>query len=269
MSREVKKYYDENAQKEWERLDNPYSRIEFFSTLHLIEKYFPGNGHILDAGCGPGRYSIELLKKNFQVTLYELSKKALDIAREKIEGLELKANELICSDVRKLDQLPSKQFDGILLMGPLYHIQNQNDRIDVLKKARNLLKNDGVILIAYLNSWGILKAGVTEFWENFSTPQGIQELLDENSFNKEKSFTDVYFSTPPAAKEEVKKAGFEIISYAGAESFLSGISTEVKRLHSEQPGIYSNLLNAAIETCEKPQYRDATEHLHIVARRGE
>ncbi|WP_432663005.1 hypothetical protein R9X47_20760 [Wukongibacter baidiensis] len=30
---------------------------------------------------------------------------------------------------------------------------------------------------------------------------------------------------------------------------------------------YNNLVKVAVETCEYKQYRDATEHLHIVARK--
>jgi S-adenosylmethionine-dependent methyltransferase len=77
MSEVVKKYYDQNAGDEWERLNHPYSRVEFESTMHLIGKYLPESGRVCDIGCGPGRYSIELLKRGYDVTLFELSQKEL------------------------------------------------------------------------------------------------------------------------------------------------------------------------------------------------
>ncbi|OWA33639.1 hypothetical protein B9G55_20025 [Saccharibacillus sp. O16] len=40
------------------------------------------------------------------------------------------------------------------------------------------------------------------------------------------------------------------------------------RLYEEDRLAYENLLLAASETCEAPQYRDATEHLHLVVRRS-
>lgn len=63
MSQFVRDFYNYNAVREWERFDLPLCRIEFVSTLRLIDKYFPQQGHICDIGVGPGRYSIELLRR--------------------------------------------------------------------------------------------------------------------------------------------------------------------------------------------------------------
>ena len=56
MSNIVRDYYNDNVQKEWERLTLPLGAIEFASTLRLIEHYFPPTGHVADIGSGPGRY---------------------------------------------------------------------------------------------------------------------------------------------------------------------------------------------------------------------
>ncbi len=62
MSDIVRDYYNDNVQKEWERLTTPLGAIEFASTLRLIKIYFPPMGHVADIGSGPGRYSVELCK---------------------------------------------------------------------------------------------------------------------------------------------------------------------------------------------------------------
>ena len=74
-------------------------------------------------------------------------------------------------------------------------------------------------------------------------------------------------STPLSALEEVKSAGFEVISYAGMEGFLSGLQIRVNQLVKEDRNIYDNFVKVAVETCELPQYRDATEHMHIVVKK--
>lgn len=61
MSQFVKDFYNARADLEWKRLDLPLCRIEFASTLRLIEKYFPKQGRVCDVGSGPGRYAIELI----------------------------------------------------------------------------------------------------------------------------------------------------------------------------------------------------------------
>ena len=57
----VKKYYSEQGIREWRRLvRDVYSRLEFDTTKYFMRKYLPRKGLVLDAGGGPGRYTIEL-----------------------------------------------------------------------------------------------------------------------------------------------------------------------------------------------------------------
>ncbi|MBU3227636.1 class I SAM-dependent methyltransferase [Clostridium algidicarnis] len=267
MSEVVKGYYDENAKLELERLNNPYSSIEFNSTMHLIDKYFPKTGEIIDIGSGPGRYSLELLKKRYKVTLLELSEKELEIAKQNIEELGIKAEGYLCENALNLNILESNKYDGVLLMGPMYHILDKEQRINVLKETLRILKKDGIAIISYLNSWGILKAGITEFSSTFRELENVYGYLDEQTFDENNSFTEAYFSTPVHALDEVRLGGFHIVSYAGVESFLSGIRDRVLNLYKEDRGVYDNLLKVAVESCELPQYRDSTEHLHIVVKK--
>ena len=267
MKNEVKEYYNENFIGEWDRLINPYSAIEFKSNMYLIDKYFPKSGKVCDIGAGPGRYSIELLKKGYNVTLFELSDNELRLAEEKIKDLGLKADALICENALNLHLLKSESYDAILLMGPMYHLLKAEDRGRVLKESYRILKKDGVAIIAYINSWGVLKAGVTEFSEEFNDIQDVYNYLGTQSFTPGTSFTNLYMSTPSSALEEVKAAGFKVISYAGVEGFLAGIELRINQLAKENKNIYDNFVKVAAETCELPQYRDSTEHLHIVVRK--
>ncbi|HEC63055.1 MAG TPA: class I SAM-dependent methyltransferase, partial [Candidatus Acetothermia bacterium] len=50
MSEVVRRYYDRQVEREWERLERPYRRLELVTTMHLIERYFPKSGHIVDIG---------------------------------------------------------------------------------------------------------------------------------------------------------------------------------------------------------------------------
>ncbi|MGL5414147.1 MAG: class I SAM-dependent methyltransferase [Clostridium sp.] len=205
MNNKVKEYYNENYEREWDRLLNPYSKVEFLSTLYLIDKYFPKNGHIADIGSGPGRYSIQLLKKGYKVTLFELSNKELDLAKETIEKENLKAEAYICEDALNLHLLPSDSFHAVLLMGPLYHILDSSSREKILNETYRILKPNGVAIIAYINSFGILKAGVTEFSNEFEDINNIYLYLKSQKFSHEESFTKLYTTTPEDALNEIKK----------------------------------------------------------------
>lgn len=265
MINEVKRYYDEHTNEEWNRLEDPYSRIELFSTLYMIKKYFPKGGKVLDIGSGPGKYSIELLKRGYKVTLMDLSDKSISLAKYNIEASGLSAEKYICGDATYLNGEKDESYDAILLMGPMYHIQSKEIRIKILSECRRILKPKGVILIAYINSWGVLKSGISEFPTEFEKIDKIYKLFDEQRLSKEETFTESYFTTPPIALEEVSCSGLNLISYAGAESFLSGIAYYMTKHYLENKKIYLNLLKVAAEKCEEPQFRDSTEHLIIVA----
>ena len=72
---------------EWGRLDR--EPLEFLVNWHYIKKHLPKSGTILDNGAGPGKYSMELAKLGYIVTLTDLTPKLVDIAKEKAIELNL------------------------------------------------------------------------------------------------------------------------------------------------------------------------------------
>lgn len=269
MTDHVKNYYNENAGFEWERLANPYSSVEFETTKHLLKKYLPAEGSILDIGAGPGRYSLELLKSGYDVSLLNLSQVELDLAKKKITDAGYQAKNYHCQSAVELDSFESNSFDAILLMGPLYHLHEAKDRDQILTQVYRILKPKGIALISYINTWGVLKAAVSEFPESFDNVEHFESYIHGNlKFTHENSFTTTYFTTPPLALTEIKKSNLDIISYGGAESFLGGLNIQLANLYKSDKQIYNNFLQKACEYCELPQYRDTTEHLHVIAQKN-
>ena len=269
MNEVVRDYYDGVADEEWGRLDHPYNRLEFASTLRLIEKNFPPAGHICDIGSGPGRYSLELLNRGYRVTLLDLSQKSLDIARRTIEEAGLQVEAVICADARDLGRFNDASFDGVLLLGPMYHVIQKEDRAHILRETRRILKQGGITIVAYINAWGIIRAGITEFPDFYSDISNLRALLHEMvQEGPQEMFTEAYFTTPPLAISEVEAAGFTLVSYAGCEGFAAGAQTALEDLATNRPQVYANILQVVPETCELAQYRDITEHLHLVVRKG-
>ena len=114
MSKVVRDYYNEGVIDEWERLAKPYPRLELLSTLRLVDDFFPNSGRVIDIGGGPGRYTIELLQRGYQVTLIDLSEANASFARDKLGELELDPEAVHAADARSLPMLETASFDAAL-----------------------------------------------------------------------------------------------------------------------------------------------------------
>lgn len=266
MSQFVKDFYNSNADVEWQRLDLPLCRIEFASNLRLIDKYFPERGRVCDIGGGPGRYAIELVRRGYAVTLFDLSDEEIELARRRFGDLGISAEQFIVGDAQNLNMLASESFDAALLLGPMYHLVEPEQRANALQEFARILKPEGTAIITYLNSWGLIKTGIVDFPNQYRDISTLRAMLGERAFTGQKlsNFTECYWSTPEVAFDEVKTAGFDIIAYAGAESFANGMSSLLERLAADNPEAYANVVEVAAETCELEQYRDSTDHLCIV-----
>jgi len=267
MSEVVRRYYDDSVMREWERLEGPYRRFELASTIRLIEEFFPKRGRIVDIGGGPGRYAIELLKMGYAVTLIDLSGNAIAFAEEKLAELGLTA-DLIAADARDLSMIEDLSFDGALMLGPLYHIVDEEGRSAALSELRRIIKPGAPAIIGFINPWGIIRSGLTEFPHEYTVYERAAALLSPCvQAGEQEAFTEAAFVTPPHAIAELRAAGFAIETRAGVEGFAAGMLDEVERMAASDPEAYANVLRLVVETSTSPPYRDCTEHLHIVARR--
>lgn len=269
MVQHVKRFYDEEPEKEWKRLGHPYTKFEFVTTCDLITNHFPSEGKVCDIGCGPGRYSIELLKRGYDVTMADLSGELLEIAKRNIqqEGFAL-PGKILCANACDLSELNSGEYDALLHLGPMYHLLSKDDRLTSLREAHRLLKKGGVGIVSFLNSWGILRYGVSRFPELFSNMSFLRGMLDEVTIPESfEGFTECFWSTPPRATDELEEAGFEVMTYIGCESFASGLKPVISQIHEDQPQVYGNILQFVRETCELDQFRSTAEHIHFVVRK--
>ena len=119
--RDIAAYYNNDPERENSRLER--HQLEYDLTWRYLTQYLPTQGHILEIGAATGRYTLGLAKRGYQVTAVDMSENLLEIARKRIqeEGFEEQVS-LIHADARDLKGITRKDFDAVLLMGPLYHL---------------------------------------------------------------------------------------------------------------------------------------------------
>ncbi len=116
----VSKYYAECGLQEWERLSrNPYRRLEFDTTMHFLEQHLPKEGRILDAGGGPGRYTIGLAKRGYHVVLLDLASEMLEIARKQIRKADVSegVRDVVQGSIDDLSMFSDDTFEAVICLG--------------------------------------------------------------------------------------------------------------------------------------------------------
>ncbi|MBR4185648.1 MAG: class I SAM-dependent methyltransferase [Clostridia bacterium] len=145
-SEQVRAFYNRTAAAEWKRIEG---RPEFLLTCRLLERTIPHGARILDIGGGPGRYSIRLAGRGYDVTLLDLAEENVRLAREMAAeaGVTIRA---VAGDALDAESLVGGPFDAVLLMGPLYHQTDSRDRARAMTAALNLLKPGGLFFASFI-----------------------------------------------------------------------------------------------------------------------
>ncbi|WP_281890073.1 bifunctional 2-polyprenyl-6-hydroxyphenol methylase/3-demethylubiquinol 3-O-methyltransferase UbiG [Paenibacillus sp. YYML68] len=177
---------------------------------NLLEWFeFGHSSSILEIGAGCGALTGLLCEKSDDVTAVELSKK-----RAEIIATRYKSNSNLSIFVGDIfDMEFNKRFDYITLIGVLEYacsyIYSANPFVDILKKAKGLLNEDGLLIIAIENKFGIKYwAGSREdhtgnYYDGLNNYRGVKsvrtfsenelkQILNEAGFDK----NDFYYPVP-------------------------------------------------------------------------
>lgn len=143
----LENYY--NSYDEEGRLLSRHGQVEYRTTMKYVRECLAGIAapSVLEVGAGTGRYSVTLAKQGLRVTAVELIPHNLELLKAKLDGSEqltaLQGNAL------DLSMLPDGAFDLTMLLGPMYHLYTQEDRLQALREAVRVTKPGGFILAAY------------------------------------------------------------------------------------------------------------------------
>lgn len=212
---EVYEFYNNGA--EIDRLEHSLGAVEFYRSKEIISKYLNGSLTIYDIGGGIGKYSQYLAELGHDVTLVELAPNAVEYANAHMNPKF--TYKVKVGDARNLD-LPSDSADIVLLMGPLYHLQNKDDRSLVLNEVRRVLKNGGLLFAAGISkfsstTWAlsVYGNGCDYIDDDIYFDMISRELSTGKHIRPEKYpffIANAYFHTIDKLRDEISDFGFDI-----------------------------------------------------------
>ncbi|MCE5235189.1 MAG: methyltransferase domain-containing protein [Clostridiaceae bacterium] len=261
----VKKFYDEGVKVEWGRLER--HRFEFDINRHFIAEYVKPGDKVLDCGGGPGRYSLWLAERGCDVTLFDLSTGNVAFAREKARGLGLPLRAL-AGDARDLSALESERFDHILLMGPMYHLLEEADRVAALNACLTLLKRGGTLSVSFISSYAGILYYLREMPEAILDPavQSDYKYMEDDLPYSGMAFTDAYFIRQQDVRPFMERFPLKTLRFLSSEGIYSPWYTS---LQAQSEEVYQTYLKFALATCERENLLSFAEHFLYIGRKCE
>ena len=254
--------------REQDRLGRPDGRVEFERTCEIIRRHLPpAPAVIADVGGGPGRYALWLAGLGYQVHLRDVVPLHVEQARESAAaaGLDIEAR---VGDARRLD-LPDASADALLLLGPLYHLTERDDRIASLREARRVLRPGGVAFIAGISRWGprLGEGVVGALYRDYDTL--LDALTDLEATGVMAPFFVGDFSgychRPDELRAEVEAAGLACIDLVSVEGIAFALPDLEARLADDMDRA---ALFEALRALERvPELLGLGPHLLATARR--
>ena len=259
------KYYNADPRKEWDRLQkkHPYEK---YITIHMMDRYIRPGSRILDIGGGPGQYSVHYAKQGHQVTLLDLSDENVCFAKKKSRQYRVRITALQ-GDALDLSRFPDESFDIVFLMGPLYHLMNEESRLRAVREAKRVLKTGGYLFSSFILMFGGVIYGLRELQETILRPE--EQVLFEIAAKEEslafEAFTYSYMTTVRDAEKLLETVpGLETETVFGQESILAPYRNILSRSPKK---VRIAWYDYALRFCEKKEYLTHTEHLMIVSKK--
>ena len=245
-------YYNE-YDEEGRLANNRVGQVEYLTTRRYLDPLLNADCKIAEIGAGTGRYSVALAKEGYDVTAVELVQHNLDIFKSKLDGSENIKTYL--GNALDLNMLEDNTYDITLLLGPMYHLYSDEDKITALKEAVRITKPGGHILVAYcMNEATVIQYVfgcnqlksvmdlnmLTDDWKCISEPKDLFEMV---------RIEDIERLNAAVPVERVK-----LVATDGASRYVR------EYLEEMDEETFAKWLSYHFVTCERQDLIGATNH---------
>ncbi|MBE6161357.1 MAG: class I SAM-dependent methyltransferase [Firmicutes bacterium] len=174
MNREeiINNHYNNYSEDDRFTKDN-YHSLEYTVSKTYFDKYIKPGDRILEVGAGTGAYSLYYANKGYKVNAIEFVEHNLNILKSKIaDNMDIVAEQ---GDAVNLSRFEDNTFDVTLVLGPLYHLYEDNEINKAISEAIRVTKKNGIIALAYITTDGVFAS-----WAIDHLIDGYPKSFDDN-----------------------------------------------------------------------------------------
>jgi SAM-dependent methyltransferase len=261
--RALQAYYGRDEERE--RLAGGIGRVEFWRTVEIVQRTLPPPGAVIaDIGGGPGRYTDWLVDAGYRVVHRDLVCHHVDQVRDRHGN----GVDTAIGNARALD-LADESVDAVLLLGPLYHLADADERVQALREARRVVRAGGAVYAAAICRWaprldGMLLQHVhvqypvmSKFIDEMERT-GVMPPLHDTSFNG-------YIHRPDELRGEIVASQLEPESLVSVEGVAFALADIEDRM--DDPDERTLLFDVLRELESVPELLGVGPHLLATARK--
>lgn len=158
----------------------------------------------------------------------------------------------------------------MLLLGPLYHLQEAEDRRRALEEARRVLRRGGLLAVAAITRHASVLHGLRIGMLGDGDYLRMLDAVDATGRfdpTPQSGFTKAYFHRPDELRDEVMESGFTVEDLVGLEGVGFALPEEELTRRWADPSGRTALLEAAARTGRVPELLGISAHMLLLARR--
>jgi ubiquinone/menaquinone biosynthesis C-methylase UbiE len=252
------------------RLQQGWGQLELERTQELILRALqPAPAVVLDVGGGTGIYSAWLASLGYEVHLLDPVPRHIDRARQRSASQSKPIAGMRIGDARQLEDNGSS-LDAVLLLGPLYHLTERQDRIISLKEAFRVLRPRGRVFASAISRFASLLDSLRYgfFEDPVFAPILDRDLSDgqhRNQTGNPQYFTTSYFHRPGELSRELIEAGFRVESLSAVEG-PGWLARDFDDLWTDR-ALRQRLLETIRKVEHEPTILGASPHILAVGRK--
>lgn len=270
MSQAVADAYNRDPEIEWLRLvRDAYQAFEFEVSWDALTRLLPPGAHVLDAGGGPGRYSLALCRAGRRVTLFDLSAGLLEKAQAnfaaeapevqaRLEGVEQ-------GDLRDLSRYAEGSFDAAICLGaPLTHIPEAEGRRRAVQELGRVVRPGGLVFLTGVGFIAVLRVMLEDqcdlvdpLFEGFWKTGNIWGATG----------TIWHFFRAEELRRLGEEGGLATVELRGCQGLSANLAEATNRLKEERPDMWRVWHEAVLRTSADPTLADISEHILWVGRK--
>ncbi len=258
-------YY--NRYNEEERLTQRNTNIlEFETTKYLLRDYMEKDSRILETGAGTGIYSFYFNELGHEVVATDLVPRHVEIMKDRALKENVKNLTVKLMDATDLSGLPDASFDTVLCLGPMYHLTEKEDQDRCIEEALRVLKEGGVLAVAYINKHYILSDLILKDGK-FLNREFINKILVDGHLREEDGYdfwTDSSFFTPEEIEGLMNKYNIEKLENAATDGLGRLLPEKVNSLSQDE---FNSFLDYHLKTCREKSLVGYSNHALFIGRK--